>query len=56
VANSNPVTDTPADPAKNKPVTPAPVKTPKDTAKTEVDPLEKFKSEVNGLTIYNFNH
>jgi len=44
VANSNPVTDTPADPAKTKPV------------KAEADPLEKYKSVVNGLTIYNFNH
>jgi len=56
VANSNPVTDTPADPAKTKPVTPTPVKTPKDTVKAEADPLEKYKSVVNGLTIYNFNH
>ena len=52
MANSKPVTDTPADPAKTKPVTPTPPK----TTKTDADPLAKFKSESNGLTIYNFNH
>lgn len=52
MANSNPVTKQPADPAttETKPVTPAPEKAPKGSA----DPLAKFKTEVNGLSVYNF--
>ena len=61
MAKANPVTDTPADPATTPTETvtaPAvidttPVVTPK--AKTApADPLEKFKTVVDGLSIYNF--
>jgi hypothetical protein len=57
VAKAKPVTEQPADPATTEPsVTTVPSDTPvaQSAPKTSSDPLEKFKTEVNGLTIYNF--
>ena len=61
MAKANPVTDTPADPATTPTETvTAPVVTETTSvvtpkAKTApADPLEKFKTVVDGLTIYNF--
>jgi hypothetical protein len=64
VAKANPVTEKPAEPATTPEVTetapavdatPAVTTTPPASPKGKsVDPLEKYKTEANGLTIYNF--